>query len=397
MKQLYREAISRAESKLIEALDRAIANAEESGNTEQLELLRLERSELSNWHDPPQNPVTADEAEQFLKFANAAHNRMRKFYRDAVVHYTKQLDIETASRIQAAQQEWEDSLPSYVSLDNPSTAPQDALTRARNKQAKEFATIIGNLSSAIQRHLRLAANAGDLEKVKVLDAVVTELEANKLLTSVPREIVGVYNQYMAACRASTERLEAAYWREVHSAFRDDDDARYTQLMNELAQGVGVGPVAWTVLFRSSNPQLWNTNHIGEDGFVQPLDKAAEDTRYLRLRRMDNGAAVIIPMDRERLSIDATQGVLGWSGACKQTKLAYRLGIYRTDVNRQTRGMVVVGSEGFSPFTGWGFGTRHNIDDRQAYVWQGLEIKPTAFEIAVSSNELSSSETRYLLK
>ena len=59
-------------------------------------------------------------------------------------------------------------------------------------------------------------------------------------------------------------------------------------------------------------------------------------------------------------------------------------------------MVTIGRDGFTPFAGWGFGTRANVDDRQAYSWSGREIPPTAFEIAVTAEPLDAEESRFLL-
>src|SRR5205814_2329633 len=60
------------------------------------------------------------------------------------------------------------------------------------------------------------------------------------------------------------------------------------------------PARWRVLFRSKNPALWNTFTNTPADFALPLQSAPPDTRYLRLRRMGTGEALVIPMTRDRL-------------------------------------------------------------------------------------------------
>ncbi len=56
---------------------------------------------------------------------------------------------------------------------------------------------------------------------------------------------------------------------------------------------------WTVLFRSDDPRVWDTDSKGEK-FAIPLKKAPTVIHYLRLRRMDTGQFLIVGMTRNLL-------------------------------------------------------------------------------------------------
>src|SRR4051794_18138212 len=76
---------------------------------------------------------------------------------------------------------------------------------------------------------------------------------------------------------------------------------------------------WTILFRADDPLIWNTDAGGDaaaaNGYAITLDKTPQDVRYLRIKRMDTGDAVIIPATRD---IVIRKGNLGgeyyWNGA-----------------------------------------------------------------------------------
>src|SRR5688572_367596 len=59
---------------------------------------------------------------------------------------------------------------------------------------------------------------------------------------------------------------------------------------------------WTILFRGDDPTLWNTDGGGGDtaaeNYAIKLEKTPQAVRYLRLKRLDTGDAVIIPAPRD---------------------------------------------------------------------------------------------------
>ncbi len=158
---------------------------------------------------------------------------------------------------------------------------------------------------------------------------------------------------------------------------------------------------WILLFRSDNPALWNTLNRGKKHFAVPVAYAPVHMRYLRLRRMDTGEALILPLTRDQLlnakPRDTTVGYW-WCGTAKEEWKGRHLGIsqgprYKFPV---PNGMICVMMEGWDAFAGSGFGHKAFVNDGQYYAWQGREIARTAFEVAVSEGPLSAAEKRYLL-
>ena len=58
---------------------------------------------------------------------------------------------------------------------------------------------------------------------------------------------------------------------------------------------------WMVLFRSADPSVWNTDTPDETRFAIPVARADSKIRFLRLKRMDTGEMLIIPISRANLA------------------------------------------------------------------------------------------------
>jgi hypothetical protein len=158
---------------------------------------------------------------------------------------------------------------------------------------------------------------------------------------------------------------------------------------------------WLLLFRSDNPALWNTLNRGKKHFAVPVGYAPLEMRYLRLRRLDTNEALILPLTRdELLNAKPRETAVGywWSGTAKEEWKGRHLGISRGPRHKfpVPQGMICVMMDGWDAFAGSGFGHKAFVNDRQYYCWQGQEIRPTAFEIAVSEGPLAATEKRYLL-
>jgi hypothetical protein len=125
------------------------------------------------------------------------------------------------------------------------------------------------------------------------------------------------------------------------------------------------------------------------------------TKYLRLRRMDTGEAIIIPMTRERVwRVDEPGPRVRWNGEGKNEHGGYHLGIAEGPVARFTEGRGTIGvlMDGWDANPGSGFGHAHHIENGgQRYSWLGKEIPATAFEIAVTTEELIEKEKAWLRK
>ncbi|QEL16266.1 serine/threonine protein kinase [Limnoglobus roseus] len=93
------------------------------------------------------------------------------------------------------------------------------------------------------------------------------------------------------------------------------------------RGAG-GPKEWLVLFRSDDPTVWNHDSPDERRFAIPVTRAPRDIRYLRLKRMDTGDALIIPVSRDGLSESPTKmdREYTWNGAANELFKARHLGI-----------------------------------------------------------------------
>jgi hypothetical protein len=99
------------------------------------------------------------------------------------------------------------------------------------------------------------------------------------------------------------------------------------------------PNGWTVLFRSSDPSVWNTDSPDAANFAIPISRAPKDIRYLRLKRMDTGETQIIAIRHADLAQAPKQMPdhqdFVWNGAADESYGARHLGIAET---RPVRGM-----------------------------------------------------------
>jgi hypothetical protein len=152
--------------------------------------------------------------------------------------------------------------------------------------------------------------------------------------------------------------------------------------------------AWTVLFKSADPSVWNTSSDTANSFAIPLDRAPQNIRYLRIRNV-GGDFVIIPLSQSELHSRVLHEHFAWDGALTNRCSALHLGIAQQSASRG-RGGIDVFQKGGDGYTGWGFGNRVGMDDKQGYVWDGKAMKKTVFEIAVTAGQLTSDEQRRLL-
>ncbi|HVX83296.1 MAG TPA: hypothetical protein VH253_00620 [Phycisphaerae bacterium] len=164
---------------------------------------------------------------------------------------------------------------------------------------------------------------------------------------------------------------------------------------------------WLALFRGNDPQLWNTSAGNPDlasGFAGALDKVPADILYLRIKRMDTGDAVIIPMNRKFLTDDIQiDHAIEWVGAQKtwkhQGKNTPFLGIADEALLSEKSGEPFLLPLKDSPdhgFSGWGFGKDVGKDEVQTQ-WEGAPLPAsTTLEIAFKSTPLTSAERAQVL-
>ncbi|MBX3469008.1 MAG: hypothetical protein KF878_19220 [Planctomycetes bacterium] len=153
---------------------------------------------------------------------------------------------------------------------------------------------------------------------------------------------------------------------------------------------------WVVLFRSRHPEDWDTFQDQGERYAVPLSAAPKETRYVRLRRMDTHAYVLLRVGVDDLGRDAEAGRFGWVGAKVLNEGGLHLGIDSTDLHFTYRdgGRIMVSNRRTTG--GWGFGHKIHVNDAQYWSWAGEEIAPVAFEIAVTSRDLGEDERAFLL-
>ncbi|MDA1018344.1 MAG: hypothetical protein O3A00_28305, partial [Planctomycetota bacterium] len=140
---------------------------------------------------------------------------------------------------------------------------------------------------------------------------------------------------------------------------------------------------------------WNIGTSDGDHLSLNLSSIPDSVRSLRLRRMDNGATVVIAMTKAWLTDEHTDTAakIGWMAKNSDFWKSKRLGVFRTDeeIRDAPQGSVFVSSGSFSRgYAGWGFGhTDNRWNSPQGFTWNGQSLGPTVFEIAVSDAPLES--------
>jgi hypothetical protein len=157
------------------------------------------------------------------------------------------------------------------------------------------------------------------------------------------------------------------------------------------------PDTWKVIFRSSDPSIWNDDvSKGPNHFAMSLDLAPDSLRYLRLTNVADKEYVIVAMTKSRLGQITDDGKYGWVGQNQFESNAHHLGLYHTIWSAGERGNIAV--RGGEVTRGWGFGhIAFAAEGGQGFSWAGKPISKTVFEIAVKSESLTQTESKRLLK
>jgi hypothetical protein len=162
------------------------------------------------------------------------------------------------------------------------------------------------------------------------------------------------------------------------------------------------PDRWTVLFRADDPSVWDTATQG-DRFAIPLKQAPAIIHFVRLRRLDNGETLILPLTRRQLDtaeIPQLPHTYGWNGSTKKDDKGNRhLGIVQGPRLKFPNhdGTIAVVMEGWDGFAGSGFGHKLGRDaEGVCCCWRGFQIPKTAFEIAVTAEPLTPEAEKVLL-
>ena len=151
---------------------------------------------------------------------------------------------------------------------------------------------------------------------------------------------------------------------------------------------------WTILFRSSDPLLWNVDVQNADSYSVAVKNAPGDARYLRMRRVDTGEFVIIPVSANSLDRFQYSTPFSWRGEKRLNRQACVLGIVDARTPAKSPNYLAMTRDG--NFSGWGFAVPEEGEERQSYVWNGQPIQKTVIEVAITSRTLRPEETRCLL-
>lgn len=273
---------------------------------------------------------------------------------------------------------------------NPITANLDNVVKA---ELSKLAVGRDELIKAMDGEIAPLAAAGKLAEIQKLRAAKSKLaqsgDASSLAEIESEAIAAAVKTYGEMVTASQTQLHEAYTAAITAAREDGDDQLNAALTKERDAGFDVGSQSWTVIFRSFDAKRWNTAHIDGSNMSIPVAAVSSDIKSLRLRRMDTGATVVIPMTKPWLTdrhLDDTAKI-GWESKHSDFWKSQRLGVFRADVELRNapKGTVFVSPTNFGRgYDGWGFGqTDNRFNEPQGFCWGGQVLGRTVFEIAVS--------------
>lgn len=348
-----------------------------------------------------QTAVTAYQTE-----LTKARTELAGSYKTAVQELTKQLKFDAATAIQAELKAFEQD--GTVTIPESPTANVDPLRvpadRAREAYQAELKRMRQEFDEVVATRIKDVAATGDLEAVKTLQSFRENFQqTGDTDTSTDPAIRAASREYAAAARAAERTLTKEYQAAIAVAVREKNLELARLLTIELDGGFDEDGPRWTILFRSNQPSLWNTESNDDNGYAIPVEQAATDVKYLRFRRLDKKAAVYLAIAKDDLLKMSEDGDWGWNGTGKLDWKGHHLGIYKVSslvkfpAPNQLKGAVAVANKGFDTFYGYGFGHFLKLDSGQGFSWAGRNIRPTILEIAVTSGELTAAERKLLLK
>ena len=96
------------------------------------------------------------------------------------------------------------------------------------------------------------------------------------------------------------------------------DKRIAELNKLVGNRISFAGNDWRVIFRSSNPLIWNTELAkGKDEIAVPLSSVPVGLRYLRMRNVESGKIVIMELPKELpkggLGVRFEFNGFGWNG------------------------------------------------------------------------------------
>jgi hypothetical protein len=154
---------------------------------------------------------------------------------------------------------------------------------------------------------------------------------------------------------------------------------------------------WVLLFRASDPAVWDTDSRERDRFAIPLAKAPEKLRFLKMQ-LNPKEFIVIAMSKDKLGVWEHRDTIGWTGRNNIAWGGRQLGVFDRNTPPAGDSGVCISYEAppTGSLSGWGFGYKYpgNV---QGWAWGRKIIEPTVFEISVTSSDLTPAEQKRLLK
>lgn len=278
-------------------------------------------------------------------------------------------------------------------IDHPAAREYLAALEAYQDAVHEFETArLAEFESRIDR----AAEKGELKEVQKLRRWQEQQNRDAFASVDDPALQRILTRLGNRLQRPQFNLERARNTAIDKMIRTGAVNQANQVMQSAMEALQVHR-RWKVLFLGTDSKTWNTTSDQWNSWARPLSEASEDMHFLRLRRLDTGDFIIIPLDKSHLGERFLQGPIGWGGDGFEHEDITHFGIFRTDFTADQKGSVVVGRNGFTPYTGWGFGHRHNVRDAGlTMAWQGQPIPTIPLEIAITTTPLNNDENRKLL-
>lgn len=245
--------------------------------------------------------------------------------------------------------------------------------------------------------LPLLAKSGDAKLKDLAGKELAQPQDGKEQLAIGDAWFDLAETESSLAKKQLQRRAVHWYRQAQEKLTGLDQLKVEQRLDALkaVAGVAASPVPkekeWLVLFRSSNPAIWNTNVKTAADFALSLDKVPDGISYLRItREMD---FVIIPMTKDRLTRVTDDGRFGFEGTAHDGSGGRHLGVYSKDWPCKNGDVCI---RILPWFAGWGFGHIHFGNNAQGYCWNGVRVPPCVFEIAVKSGKLTDAESKKLV-
>lgn len=401
IEQNARTGIAELNSELTKLLEELIRVATKESEFDRLATLAKERQQWLEAAQLPQSEATRTSLKSHFAAREELLKNISEQFESEIQRLTKLRRFRDATSVRERMQDRlstirtpkKESTADTVKSDDPTV--QAAIT-AHESFLSRYSQTIQKIEDTLKQELETAIADGHLSKVEARRAELIQLKDGLPIESASsitqRRVQSEISRLRSQLKTRNRMLENA----IEKAGEKNETALANQLTAWLLNLNFQRLQRWNILFRSTDSRVWNSRSNQWDAWARSCSTAPENTRFLKLTRTDTDDFVIIPMAVNELTKVVDRSPIRWGGDKYVRAKVHHLGISRLDFRPNQKGYVVIGANGFTGYTGWGFGHRHNIDDGIWCAWNGIPIKPVIMEIAVTTDDLTSSERRRLL-